>query len=169
MSQTYENQKMDTHFHFLALFWFQVTILGLEFVVHEAINRGRGEGTSCSIYSQHHNLLTVPTFAFLLPHIFRLSGLPKEKQGEEVIEELLLKSKVTFREKRRKGRFLIQYQVLSILVFHVKYFKIKNSKLYCKKSHPVFLFLAFIIVNCFGGDGLGVNPERLPLKDESSL
>lgn len=28
---------------------------------------------------------------------------------------------------------------------------------------------SFIIVNCFGGDGLGVNPERLPLKDESSL
>ena len=85
MSQTYENQKMDTHF--LPLFWFQVTILGFEFVVHEAINRGRGEGTSCSIYSQHHNLLTVPTFAFLLPHIFRLSGLLKEKLGEEVSGE----------------------------------------------------------------------------------
>ena len=91
---------IDTHFHFLPLLWFEVTILGLEFVVHEAINRGRGEGTSCSIYSQHHNLLTVPTFAFLLPHIFRLSGLPKEKQGEEVSEEGLMKSKVTLRERR---------------------------------------------------------------------
>ena len=46
-----------------------------------------GGRTSCSIYSQHHNLLTVPTFAFLLPHIFRLSGLLKEKLGEEVSGE----------------------------------------------------------------------------------
>ena len=150
MSQTYENQKMDTHF--LPLFWFQVTILGLEFVVHEAINRGRGEGTSCSIYSQHHNLLTVPTFAFLLPHIFRLSGLPKEKQGEEVIEELLLKSKVTFREKRRKGRFLIQYQVLCFFVFYIKNFKVKiqnQIKSYCKKSHLNFSFSCFCYCELF--------------------
>ena len=33
-----------------------------------------------------------------------------------------------------------------------------------------FSILVFgIIGNCFGEDGLGVNPERLPLKDESSL
>ena len=34
----------------------------------------------------------------------------------------------------------------------------------------IFSILVFIIIgNCFGEDGLGVNPERLPLKDESSL
>ena len=67
--------------------FFSLLIFGPVFVVHRAINRGRGEGTSCSIYSQHHNLLTVPTFAFLLPHIFRLSGLLKEKEGEEEVSE----------------------------------------------------------------------------------
>ena len=82
------------------VFIFCLLIFGPKFVVHRAINRGRGEETSCSIYSQHHNLLTVPTFAFLLPHIFRLSGLLKEKQGEEVSEEGLMKSKVTLRERR---------------------------------------------------------------------
>ena len=38
--------------------------------------------------------------------------------------------------------------------------------LFCQ--HFLFWFYN-IIGNCFGEDGLGVNPERLPLKDESSL
>ena len=80
--------------------FFSLLIFGPVFVVHRAINRGRGEWTFCSIYSQHHNLLTVPTFAFLLPHIFRLSGLLKEKEGEEEVSEagFLPQSKVTLRE-----------------------------------------------------------------------
>ena len=47
------------------------------------VREGVGDTVAfCSIYSQHHNLLTVPTFAFLLPHIFRLSELLREKQTE---------------------------------------------------------------------------------------
>ena len=40
--------------------------------------------------------------------------------------------------------------------------------LYLFCQHFLFWFYN-IIGNCFGEDGLGVNPERLPLKDESSL
>ena len=70
-----------TFFVFLSLnFWSKVCCTS----GHKSWAGGR---TSCSIYSQHHNLLTVPTFAFLLPHIFRLSGLLKEKLGEEVSGE----------------------------------------------------------------------------------
>ena len=47
----------------------------------------------------------------------------------------------------------------SILVFNIFYFVLST-----------FSILVFIIIgNCFGEDGLGVNPERLPVKDESSL
>ena len=40
--------------------------------------------------------------------------------------------------------------------------------LYLFCQHFLFWFYN-VIGNCLGEDGLGVNPERLPLKDESSL
>ena len=66
--------------HFSLNFWSQVCCTG----GHKS---WVGERTSCSIYSQHHNLLTVPTFAFLLRIYSDYPDCWRKKTGGEVTEE----------------------------------------------------------------------------------